>query len=78
MDIALKFKSHSVCICPNAFLTEFFCKITFMSNFSESVDLQKISFNFTIFKKNQKNFHGLGQDIFCIKFLVVSDFEAFK
>ena len=24
----------------------------------------------------QKVFHGLGQDFFCIKFLVVSDFEA--
>ena len=26
--------------------------------------------------KMPKVFHGLGQDFFCIKFLVVSDFEA--
>ena len=51
--------------------------INFKSNFHESFAFQKnalISLFST--KKKQKMFHGLGQDILCIKFLEVSDFEA--
>ena len=75
MDIARKMESHTVCICRHAFRTDFACKINFKSNFRESVDFQKNAFT-SLFSKMQKMFHGLGQDISCIKFLEVIDFEA--
>ena len=52
MDIARKFESHTVYICRHAFRTDFSCKINFKSNFRESVDFQKKTYE-------------LGQDISC-------------
>ena len=75
MDIARKLESHTVCICRQAFWTDFAFKINFKSNFRESVDFQKNALT-SLFSKNANMFHGLGQDISCIKFLEVSDFEA--
>ena len=75
MDIACKFESHTVCICQQAFRTDFSCKMNFKSNFHESVDFQKNALT-SIFSKNAKNDYGLGQDISCIKFLEVGDFGA--
>ena len=69
VDLARKFESHTVCICRNAVQTDFSRIITF-----KSVDFQKKCFNFMNFKKYKTMFHGLGQDISCIKDLVVSDF----
>ena len=52
MNIASKFESHTVCICRITFQTDLSRKITFKSNFGESVDFQKNA-NFMIF--NAKN-----------------------
>ena len=76
MDIACKLESKTVCICRHEFWTDFSCKINSRSNFRESVDFQKNAITSGFSKKMLKVFHGLGQDFFCIKFLVVSDFEA--
>ena len=75
MDIAHKFESHTVCLCRHAFRTDFSCKINSKSKFRESVDFQKKYHNFMIVKKCKKCSMDLGR-YKCIKFLVVSDFEA--
>ena len=66
MDIARKFEFYAVCICRYAFRTpRFSCKINIKSNY---MDFQK--------NAKKKMFHGLWQDISCIKFHEGSDFEA--
>ena len=76
MEIAHKFESHTVCFCRHKFRTDFTCKINCKSNFREPVDFQKNVLTSLFLKKNAKMFHGLGQDIFCTKLLVVGDFET--
>ena len=36
------FEFHTVCVCRNAFKTDFLRKVTFKSNFRESVNFQKM------------------------------------
>ena len=76
MDITRKLKCNTVCICRHEFWTDFSCKINSRSYFRESVDFQKKCHNFRIFKKCQKCSMDFDRTFFCIKLLVVSDFEG--
>ena len=53
-----------------------FLQDQFQVKFPQICEFSEKCHNFMIFKKMQKMFHGLRQDISCIKLLVVSDFEA--
>ena len=76
MDIASKLKSKTVCICRHEFWTDFLVR-SIQDQISANLWIFRKKKSITSgFSKNAKMFHGLGQDFFCIKFLVVSDFEA--
>ena len=69
MDIARKLDSNIVCICQHVFRSDFACKINFTSNFRESVDFQKKTLNFIIFKKCKKCSINLGRTLAVSNFL---------
>ena len=75
MDFTRKFGSHTICISDMHFGLTFHVR-SLSSQISVNLrNFRKMPYLHG-FQKMQKMFHGLGQDISCIKFLVVSDFEA--
>ena len=78
MNVASKFESHTVpYICRNTFQNWTFLVRSHSSRFSVNMwTLRKMPLFHDFQKKKQKLFRGLWQDISCIEFLVVSDFNA--